>query len=176
MSFSDPEKNIRQLELEPGMTVADFGAGSGFYTINAAQEVGREGKVYAVDVQKELLSRIQQTARAQELSNVELAWGDLEKPGGSTLRDSSVDAVILSNILFQVEDQEVVLDEVKRVLKSGGRVLVIDWSDSFGGLGPQEKDIIPEHEVRKMFEDRGFNMGRSILAGAHHYGFVAFKQ
>jgi len=175
MNFSDPEKNIRQFELEPGMVVADFGAGSGFYTINAAQEVGTSGKVYAVDLQKELLSRIQSTARAQELSNVEISWGDLEKIGGSKLASDSVDAVIMSNLLFQVEDQNVVLDEAMRILKDKGKILVIDWSDTFDGLGPQESDIIPEHKVREMMEEKGFKMGRSILAGAHHYGFVAHK-
>jgi ubiquinone/menaquinone biosynthesis C-methylase UbiE len=175
MSFSDPEKNIRQFELTPGMYVADFGAGSGFYTINAAQEVGSKGRVYAIDIQNDLLSRIQQVAIAQELDNVELVWGDLEKEGGSTLKDSSVDAVLISNLLFQVEDMNSLISEAKRILKNNGKVLVIDWSDTFGGLGPQKDDIVPEHIARNLFEENGFRIERGILAGAHHYGFIARK-
>ena len=177
MQFSDPEKNIRQFELEPGMMVADFGAGSGFYTINAAQEVGSSGKVYSIDIQKDLLSRIQHTAREYELDNVEILWGDLEMDKGSTLGDGSMDAVIASNLFFQLDKskRDSVIKEAGRILKPKGKMLVIEWSDSFGGLGPTPQDIIPENILRNMFESNGFVIERNILGGAHHYGFIARK-
>ncbi len=175
MSFSDPDKNISHLDLLAGMHVADFGSGSGFYTIAAAQEVGKSGVVYAVDIQKDLLTRTQRFAREQELANIEIVWADLEKENGSTLSPQSLDAVVLSNTLFQIENKEALVKEAYRVLKIGGKLLVIDWSDSFGGLGPKTEDIVPEHAVRTICEEVGFTIGKTVDAGAHHYGFIAVK-
>ena len=65
--FSNPEKNIEQLGLTPGMKVADLGSGSGFYTIASARLVGTSGLVYSIDIQKDLLTRIKTEASKQKL-------------------------------------------------------------------------------------------------------------
>jgi ubiquinone/menaquinone biosynthesis C-methylase UbiE len=123
--FSAPEKNIEQLGLKANEIVADFGAGSGAYTIAAAKALKGTGKVYAVEVQKELLTTIENACRDAHLSNVGYIWGDIEKSGGSKLRESSVDVVIVSNVLFQASEKKAVLDEARRVLRHGGRLVVI---------------------------------------------------
>ena len=75
--FSDPENNIQQFALEPGMSVADLGSGAGFYALAAAKAVQNgNGKVYAIDVQKELLDRTAHEASQRGLSNVQIVWGD----------------------------------------------------------------------------------------------------
>jgi len=175
MSFSDPEKNIKQFELDPGMTVADFGAGSGFYSIHSAEEVGPRGRVIAIDIQRDLLARIQHSAREYELGNIEVMCADLEREGGVKLSAGSVNAIIASNLFFQLEKKETVVSEMKRILKIKGKALIIDWSDSFGGLGPATADVVPEYVLRKLFETNGFIIERGIMAGAHHYGFIARK-
>ena len=106
MPFSSPEQNIKYLSLEKGMHVGDLGAGSGFYTLAVAKEMAGSGKVYAIDIQKDLLDRLKNEARKQGLLNVEVIWGDIETVGGSKLKDSSLDAVIASNILFQISQKE----------------------------------------------------------------------
>src|SRR5437870_3704963 len=108
--FSAPEKNIDQLGIEPNKIIADFGAGSGAYTIAAAKALNGTGKVYAIDVQKDLLTRLENTCREQHLSNVGFVWANLEQPGGAKLADQSVDIAILSNVIFQVEG-----DDKKRI-------------------------------------------------------------
>lgn len=135
--FSDPKKNIEAFSLIPGMTIADLGAGSGAYCEPVAIAVGDKGKVYAVDVQKDLLAKIKNDANKNHILNIEVIWGDIEKVGGTKLRDGCVDGVIASNILFQLTNKEGFRAEVRRILKPGGRLFVIDWTDSFGGLGPQ---------------------------------------
>ena len=102
--FSDPQRNIEQFELTEGMSVADLGAGSGFYSISAARVVG-DGKVYAVDVQRDLLTKLSGDAQKSHLTNIEVIWGDAEKSGGTKLGNDSMDAVIISNILFQLQDK-----------------------------------------------------------------------
>ena len=173
--LSDPEKNIAQSFLKEGMIVADFGAGTGAYAVAAARRVGESGRVYAIDVQKELLSSVTTAAKKEGLSNIEILWGDIEEPHGTKLADGSVDVVIVSNVLFQSENKMGLLSEAGRVLKKGGKLLLIDWADSFGGLGPHPDHVIKKNDARKMLENARFAYGRDIEAGEHHYGMVFEK-
>ena len=174
--FSDPIKNIEQFELEKGNKVADLGSGSGFYSIEVAQIVGGDGRVYSVDVQKDLLQKIRNQAILKKLRNVEIIWGDMEKVGGTKLRAEMVDRVIISNTLFQIEHKEVAIEEAKRILRKNGRLLLVDWADSFGGLGPQPKDVLDKDSAEKLFLKHGFVFEREISAGEHHYGLIFKKQ
>ena len=175
MAFTDPQQNIQHLNLREGMSVADFGTGSGHYALLLSRVVGESGRVYAVDIQRDLLARLKNQATQERLCNIMITWGDIESLGGSKLREGILDAVVLSNMLFQVEQDKVVAQEVKRVLKPGGRVLVIDWTDSFGYMGPRPEDIVPLDKVRELFSAEGFTEEETFDAGDHHYGIV-FKK
>ncbi len=172
--FSDPVKNIEQFSLARGVHVVDFGAGTGAYSFAASAAVG-DGKVYAVDVQKDMLTKLQNEARARGLTNIEIVWADLDKPNGTKLRPDFVDAVIASNVFFQFEQKETACLEIKRILKPGGRVLVIDWLSSFGGLGPEAGAVFSENNARELFLKNGFKEDRVINAGANHYGIIFRK-
>ncbi len=174
--FSDPKRNVEQLGLTPGMKVVDMGAGSGFYTLAAAELVGGSGRVYAVDIQKELLDRIKNEAAKRRLTNIEAIWGDIEKAGGTKLQAGIADAVIVSNVLFQIEQKAVFVDEIKRILKPKREVLIVDWTDSFGGMGPDGKSIVTEEAAKQLFESHGFMLTRSIRPGDHHYGLIFSKK
>jgi len=173
--FSDPENNIKQFGLTPGMQVADFGSGSGFYSMAAAKAVAPSGKVFSVDIQKDLLEKLKNGARQNHLNNIDVVWGDLEHLGGTKLRESSLDAVIACNLFFQIENKDSLCLEIKRVLRLNARVLVVDWAGSFGGIGPQEKDVIPKMQMTALFQEHGFVLDREISAGAEHYGLVFRK-
>lgn len=170
--FSQPEKNVEQFHVDPGMVVADLGSGSGFYSLALSDAVGESGKVYAIDVQKELLSRLKSEAQNQNKTNIEIVWGDLDEKNGTTLKDNSVDRVVVANTLFQLEDIDSFLEETKRILRPNGKVLLVDWTDSFGGLGPTSDHVIKPDVARVMFEDVGFQFDKNIMAGEHHYGMV----
>lgn len=161
--------------LEKGMVVADLGVGAGFYVLTAARMVGEQGVVFGVDVQKELVSTVKRTADREGLNNVEAIWGDIEKVGGTKIKDESVDAIIVSNVLFQIENRQGFIDEIWRILKKGGKVLVVDWLDSFGGLGPKTVDVVRQETAESLFGGKGFQIVKNIDAGDHHYGFVAQK-
>ncbi|MDP3735582.1 MAG: methyltransferase domain-containing protein [bacterium] len=175
MSFADPTRTLSQFGLSEGARVADFGAGSGAYTLAASALVGVSGRVYAVDVQKDFLTRIKNSAGESGVKNVEVVWGDVEKSGGTKLRDYTLDAVIVSNLLFQLEDREGCLAEATRVLKARGRVLLVDWSGSFGNMGPRPQEVVTKSAARALFEHGGFTLEREIEAGGHHYGLVMRK-
>lgn len=173
--FSDPQKNLEQFGLVSGKVVADLGSGSGAYALAAAKIVGPSGRVYAVDIMKEMLQKLKNAAIAGRIFNVEALWGNIEKLGGTRLADASTDAVLVCNSLFQTEDKESLVLEVKRILKSSGRVLVVDWKESFGGMGPQPEHVVSVDSARALFEKSGFVFEHSISAGAHHYGLI-FKR
>lgn len=173
--FSQPEKNIEQFSVDPGMKVADLGSGAGFYSIALARAVGKTGKIFAIDVQQELLTKLKNEAFKNNLDNIEVVWGDIDEPNGSKLRDESVDKVLVANTLFQVDDKEMVAKEAYRILKRKGTVMLIDWSDSFGGLGPHTSRIVRPDQGRTIFEKAGFSFVRDIRAGDHHYGMIFVK-
>ncbi len=171
--FSDPAANISHLGLAEGMKVIDLGAGSGFYTMEAAKRVGTSGRVYAVDVQKDLLERIRSTGTAQGFRNIEVIWGNAEKIGGTKLREGLADRVVASNVLFQIEKPDDFALEIKRILKHGGKVLVVDWSD-ISPLGP--KVNFPAAKAQALFEKAGFVLDQTFGAGDHHYGLTLTRQ
>lgn len=173
--FSDPTKNIEQSGIQPGMEIADLGSGSGAYSIASAKALVSTGKVYAIDINKDLLNKLRNEGVKQGLYNIEVIWGDIDKFGGTKLRDYSVDMALACNILFQLENKDEVVKEIKRILKPGGRVLVVDWSDSFGGLGPKPQAIVRRDVALEMFEKNGFHLEREISAGSHHYGLILKK-
>jgi ubiquinone/menaquinone biosynthesis C-methylase UbiE len=172
MNFSDPKSNVLQLGLREGMKVADLGAGSGHYSLAAGGVVGHDGRVYAVDVQEDVLKHLLDTAHRMGLRNIELVWGNLERKGGTKLRDTSMDAVILSNTLFQIEDKVSAVTEIKRILKPGGKLLVIDWAGAYGGMGPTPSHVVTEHSAEELFITGGFHKVKDFRAGAHHYAIV----
>jgi ubiquinone/menaquinone biosynthesis C-methylase UbiE len=174
--FLHPASAVRAAGIHEGMLVADFGAGSGFFTRAAAREVGEGGAVWAVDQNRELLPRIKNLSLAEGLNNVEVIHGDIELVGGTNLPEGRFDLVLLSNVLFMLEHKGECAAEIRRVLKKSGRALVIDWSGSFGGLGPRSDHVVTEEAARTLFEHHGFSTGASVPAGAYHWGFVVRKK
>ena len=173
--FSDPVKNISELGIADAMRVVDLGAGSGFYTIEAAKKVGSRGMVYAVDIQEDLVNRIKNSAGLIGLHNIEVVIGNIEKLGGTKLRENIADRIILSNTLFQVgpADRDNLALETKRLLKSGGKLMVIDW---VAGSPLSPKEAISDSLATALFQKVGFVVEKTFDAGDHHYGIILKKQ
>lgn len=174
-NFTNPIENINELGVYDGMTVADLGAGTGTYTVLLSERVGETGRVYAVEVQKDFLTNIKDAAGERGLKNIEVIWGDIERLGGTKIKDASVDAAVISNVLFQAEDKAGLLLEAKRILKTGGKLLLIDWKGSFKNLGPTEEMVVSPDDARALCEREGFVLKKEIPAGEHHYGFIMLK-
>lgn len=173
--FSNPKDNIKQLQLTGGMLVADFGSGSGHYVISASEKVGDNGRVYAIDIQKSLLQKVKNLAEKENKHNIDILWGDIEQLGGTKLANNSIDAVIIANTFFQVENKHNIIAEARRVLKQNGRLMLVDWTDSFGGMGPAPENIVTESEAKNIFTENDFEFINRFDAGKHHYGLI-FKK
>lgn len=119
-----PAEVVGALALQPCATVADVGAGTGYFSLPLSRAVGPEGKVYAIDGQAEMLARIDRKLTSADLSNVELIHAEAEQTG---LPPSSCDLFFLANLWHEIEDRDAVLLEARQVLKRGGRIAILDW-------------------------------------------------
>jgi ubiquinone/menaquinone biosynthesis C-methylase UbiE len=173
--FSDPVQILRLLNLHSGMNVADFGAGTGAYTLPLAHAVAPSGRVYAVDVHKAMLDRLHQTMLTNGIHNGDVVWGDMEIRGGTRLRDGSLQAVIIANTLFQCKDKTAALREALRVLEPDGQILIVEWKDSFGGLGPAPEHIISPATLEHLLGELGYGMITVHQVGEHQYAITSKK-
>jgi len=170
--FSSPHENVLQLGLREGMKVGDFGTGTGHYARAATAIVGPSGQVYAIDVQEDVLKHLKLNTHARHQRVLSAVWGDIEKKGGTHLRDRSLDAAILANTFFQIENRFGFLEELKRVLVPDGKLMLVDWAGSYGGMGPVPEKVVSEHEAEGFFINGGFHKVKSFRAGPHHYGII----
>lgn len=175
MPFLNPEEIIKELSLNEGMMVADFGAGAGFYSVPVARLVGSSGRVYALDIRKEILEVVRSKAKQNHLLNIETIWANLEELHGSKLRDQSIDRVIISNILFQVESKNELLAEAYRVLKPRGQVLVAEWEKQASVFIPAREHLIDKNDAVELFTSSGFTLEKEFSAGDKHYGLIFRK-
>lgn len=170
--FLDPNQVLEQLNLKKDMVAADFGSGSGGWTIPLAEKL-TDGKIYAIDILEEPLSALKGRARLEKINNIQTILSDLESEKGSLLSDASVDLVLMTNLLFQCEDKKKVMIEAKRVLKSGGTILVVDWLKD----NPLTKEIeyISFDEVKKIANELDLKLEKEFEAGSYHLALI-FKK
>ena len=173
--FMAPAQTLSSCNFQATDSVADFGAGSGFMAKALANLVPR-GNVFAIEINRDLVSRMTHEIEEDKIKNLHPLWGDIEIDGGSKLGDESVNEVVMSNILFQIDDKKGALREAIRVLKAGGRMIIIDWQESFGGLGPAPQRVFNKDQAEQLAKSLGFSkLSDNLPAGEHHYA-ILFKK
>jgi ubiquinone/menaquinone biosynthesis C-methylase UbiE len=162
-----------QLGLGIGQQVGDLGCGgAGYFTLPSARIVGPRGKVYGIDILKSALDGVLSKAKLENLNNIETVWSDLEKVGAAKIPEETLDCALLVNIMFQARQNENILQESYRLLKDGGKLLVIDWKISTTPFGPPLDHRLPPELVSTIAQQVGFHMEKQFEAGAYHYGFI----
>lgn len=172
--FSDPLSNLKFFDLSDKMIVADLGAGTGFYTLQIAKMIP-QGKVYAIDINKDFLKTIANNSTEKKIKNIEILHADLENKEGSKLKNNLVDRAIISNILFMISDRKAFLKEANRILKEGGKVLFVDFSPDSIILKKTQHKTLTKEEAKNIFENADFIYERDIETGDHHYGMIFTK-
>lgn len=172
--FLNPEAIVSQMKIVPGMKVAHFGCGSGFFTFPMAKKVGEEGEIFALDILGQKVDLVKSRAKEQGLKNILARQVNLENKNGSGLTDESVDWVVMVNMLHQNGKKSRIIAEAKRVLKEEGRVLLIDWKES-GALGPQAKVRLAHDELIKIIRKHNLGISEEIDAGEFCFGMILTK-
>lgn len=135
--WRQPERVITALELEPGMRVADIGAGDGYFTFRLADAVGPDGHVYAVEVTDKLVDRLRREAETRGYTNVTVVRGGFTDP---MLPDHGIDLAFFSGVFHHIDEREQYFEQLRDDLASGGRVAIID-----GAPDPLHKLFMPFH-------------------------------
>ncbi len=171
--FINPNEILNQINLKNEMIVADFGAGSGEWSLPVAKIVDK-GRVYALDILEEPLSILKKRAIDEGIFNIQTKIVNLEKEKGSSLGDDSVDFIIISNILFQIDFKEQIIKEAIRIIKKQGHILIIDWKkhDKFG---PTQNQVISETNLEILTKKAGLKINNKIDGGDYHY-ILSFKK
>jgi len=134
-----PEKALDALNLKPGMVVADIGAGVGYMSIRMARRVGPSGKVYANDLQPDMLDRLRQNAAKAGIANVVTVVGDVADP---KLPANTMDLVLLVDVYHEFSQPQQMLRKIRETLKADGRLVLLEYRAEDPNV-----PIIAEHKM-----------------------------
>ena len=148
-----PEKALDALKLKPGMVVADIGAGVGYMSLRMAKRVGPSGKVYANDLQPEMLAKLRENAAKAKINNVVTVLGDVSDP---KLPANTMDLVLLVDVYHEFSQPQQMLRKIRETLKPDGRLVLLEYRAEDPNV-----PIIAEHkmtvaQVKAEIEAEGF--------------------
>jgi ubiquinone/menaquinone biosynthesis C-methylase UbiE len=160
-----------ELNLKPGMTVCDLGAGNGYHTLPMAKKVGPEGKVLAVEVQPEMLTMLRERAEAVKVTNIEYVLGELHDP---KLPDSSCDVILLVDVYHEFSHPVQMLAAMRKALKPGGVIVLVEFraEDPDVPIKPEHK--MSREQILKELPANGYKLLREFhgLPWQHMMWFV----
>jgi len=163
----DPHEFLRSNGLSAGMCLADIGCGPGFFTFPAAEIIGIEGKVYAVDMQSEMLKEIK---RRNPPENVVVTLSDENR---IPIKSHTCDMALLSFVFHEATDKVAFLDELKRIIKPGGKLLLLEWEKKIEEKGPPFEDRIGNAEAERFVKKVGFTIEQNDNITLSHYRILA---
>lgn len=151
----NPTKAIQLLKIEKGMVVADVGAGSGYYAIRIAELVGPTGKVYANDIQPEMLAILKRQLRQKNVSNVEPVLGTEQD---AKLPPKSCDVILMVDVYHEFSHPQEMLQNLKGSLKDNGRLILLEYrkEDPYVPIRPEHKMSVKEAKLE--VEGEGFKL------------------
>ena len=142
--WQKPDQIMDAVNVADGSTVADIGAGAGWFTIRLAQRVGPKGLVYAQDLQLAMLNAIKRRVQREGLENVETRQARGTDPN---LPAKALDAILMVDAYQEVEDRVAYLRNLAKALKPTGRIGIVNWKPGHGGPGPDESNERVERSV-----------------------------
>ncbi|MFA5935928.1 MAG: methyltransferase domain-containing protein [Patescibacteria group bacterium] len=169
----NPFKLLERVGIRAGQRVADLGCGSlGHFVFPAAQFVGADGVVYAVDIQKSVLEQIEKAIKQDHLFNIKCVWSDIDVYGATKIDDASLDLTLVINNLYLSQNRPQLAREVARLTKQGGRVVVVEWKTISTPFGPSNAQRLDQGEAKKIFNTPHFKLEDEFEAGPYHYGIL----
>ena len=154
-----PDQALDALDLKPGMTVADIGAGTGYMSLRMAKRVGPSGKVYANDLQPEMLRMLRENAAQAKLTNVETVLGTETDP---KLPKGQMDLVLLVDVYHEFSQPQKMLQNIRKALKPDGRLVLLEYrkEDPKIPIRPEHKMSVAE--VKAEVEPEGFRLAETL--------------
>jgi ubiquinone/menaquinone biosynthesis C-methylase UbiE len=168
-----PEKALDEIGIRPGMAIADVGAGTGYFSLKMARRVGPGGKVYANDVQAEMLEKLRANAQREKLTNVETVLGSEADP---KLPAGKMDIVLLVDVYHEFSQPQEMLQHIRAALKPDGRLILLEYRKEDPAI-----PIRPEHkmsvtEVKAEVEAEGYKLDKVIETLPRQHIIIFRKQ
>ena len=142
--WQQPERIMDALQIGDGSIVADLGAGGGWFTVRLARRVGPNGRIYAEDVQPQMLEAIHRRVSREGLRNVVTRLG---QPADPLLPAATLDAVLIVDAYHEIEEPITLLKNVRKALKPDGRIGIVNFTKDGGGPGPPIDDRVDADRV-----------------------------
>lgn len=170
-AYQKPQEVVKALKIEEGEVIADIGAGSGYFAVRLARAVGEKGRVYGVDVNPDMIVHLNRRVRDLNLKNVVTVLCAPEDP---LLADGSVDRFLICDTWHHIGGHAKYLALLKRMLKPGGQVIMIDFKKAKTPVGPPMELRIDRDDLVREMEANGFQLATEHTFLEYQY-FLIFK-
>ncbi len=169
--WQKPDQVVERLQLKSGQRVAEIGSGSGYFVVRFARAVGETGKVYAADIDSDMLNYLKWRAGKEELANIELVEATPDDP---KLAGSSVDMVFICNTIHHIDNRDRYYPNISRALREGGRMVIVDFYKRPLPVGPSPRMKIARRDMIEEIEQAGFHLVEEYDFLPHQY-FLVFE-
>lgn len=154
-AWQKPEEVLDVLEVKEGQAVADLGAGTGYFTVRLARRVGETGTVWAIDIEPSLVDHLKTRAAEAGLGRVIPL---LAAPDDPKLDPASADLILVVDTWHHIDSRDAYLERVRRALKPGGRVAIVDFKPGDIPVGPPPEHRLPREAILSEFEAARWNL------------------
>jgi ubiquinone/menaquinone biosynthesis C-methylase UbiE len=155
----EPDKAIAALAIRTGATIADVGAGSGYMTIKLAAAVGPNGRVFATDVQPEMIEKLRARVNASKLGNVTPVLSTTNDP---QLPDSAIDLILMVDVYHELAEPQQMLRKMRRALKPSGRLVLLEYRKEDPSIPIREEHKMTVADAKAEVEAEGYHLASVI--------------
>ena len=167
---------LHKIAIKEGEVVAELGCGhSGYFVFPIAKLIGKSGVVYAIDILPTVLEEIKRKAYTENLPQIKTIWSNLEIFKGTKIESSSVDTALMINILSQSEKKTEIIREAIRILKSGGKIIIVDWKSNALLFGPKPEYRLKTEALKQVAPKLGLNIIEEFEVGTNYHAFILKK-
>ena len=168
-----PEETLSRFGLTEGDSIADIGCGTGYFTLSAARVVGRQGKVYALDIMPDMLEAVRSKAREKDFRNIEFIQ---TRETDFVLPDAAVPYALACLVVHEVDDPMAFFQEVKRILQPNGHFYIIEWTRQENSkMGPPPEHRIDGIALAAVLEQSGFHDIEHFELNSEMYAIIVKK-
>jgi arsenite methyltransferase len=164
-----PDEVIAALGIKKNETLADIGAGSGYFSFRFAPKVGDGGRIYAVDINPDMIVHMNQRIRDKKLKNVATV---LSLPDDPLLMDASINRFFICNTYHHIENRPSYIARMKKMLKPGGQIIVVDYKKEALPVGPPPEMKMAREDVIKEMESNGFKLAKEHTFLQYQYFLI----
>ncbi|MBD3300067.1 MAG: methyltransferase domain-containing protein [Candidatus Moranbacteria bacterium] len=176
-SFLDPKSIIRQLDIKKDEVIAFLGSGSGYFAIEIAKLIGREGYIYAIDILKNKIDSFESLSRTNQIFNYSTHQINIENQTKleAIFKNRKPDKIFLVSVLSENKQKAPVIKNSTAVLKPGGKIIIIEWKNKNLKIVPPKNMLVDKEKLKSYLKWLNLKFKKELDAGRYHWGFVFTK-